>query len=188
MGRPYEWLPTPMDDRLTCLIYVCDFIKRCGRLQILQAQPIVHFLDMAQVDQATVERIIEEITHQVLVRLNSLESQADDCCADGSCTNCNEKTNQAVKAGADRISSTLGRQLPADAVGRMIDHTLLKPDASRDQIAQLCYEARKFHFASVCVNPTNVKLAAQLLDGSDVAVCTVVGFPLGATPGDGQSV
>ena len=68
---------------------------------------------MAQVDQATVERIIEEITHQVLVRLNSLESQADDCCADGSCARCNEKTNQAVRAGADRIASTLGRQLPA---------------------------------------------------------------------------
>lgn len=138
---------------------------------------------MAQVDQATVERIIEEITHQVLVRLNSLESQDEGChCADGGCSNCNEKTNHAVRAGADRISSTLGRRPPGETVGRMIDHTLLKPDASRDQIAQLCYEARKYHFASVCVNPTNVKLAAQLLDGSDVAVCTVVGFPLGATP------
>ncbi|MGH2536752.1 MAG: deoxyribose-phosphate aldolase [Candidatus Promineifilaceae bacterium] len=64
----------------------------------------------------------------------------------------------------------------------MIDHTLLKPDASQDQIAQLCYEARAHHFASVCVNPAHVRLAAQLLKGSDVAVCTVVGFPLGATP------
>ncbi|MEA3341579.1 MAG: deoxyribose-phosphate aldolase [Chloroflexota bacterium] len=64
----------------------------------------------------------------------------------------------------------------------MIDHTLLKPDATQDQIAQLCYEARKYNFASVCVNPTNVKLCAQLLAGSDVLVCTVVGFPLGATP------
>jgi deoxyribose-phosphate aldolase len=64
----------------------------------------------------------------------------------------------------------------------MIDHTLLKPDASQDQIAQLCYEARKYQFASVCVNPTHVKLAAQLLKGSGVDVCTVVGFPLGATP------
>ena len=64
----------------------------------------------------------------------------------------------------------------------MIDHTLLKADASQDQIAQLCYEARTYHFASVCVNPAHVKLAAQLLKGSDVPVCTVVGFPLGATP------
>ncbi|WP_420645858.1 deoxyribose-phosphate aldolase [Candidatus Leptofilum sp.] len=64
-----------------------------------------------------------------------------------------------------------------------IDHTLLKPDASQDQIAQLCYEARTYEFASVCVNPAQVKLAAQLLKGSPVKVCTVVGFPLGATPG-----
>ncbi|MGC9335160.1 MAG: deoxyribose-phosphate aldolase [Anaerolineae bacterium] len=64
----------------------------------------------------------------------------------------------------------------------MIDHTLLKADASQDQIAQLCFEARKYGFASVCVNPTYVKLCAQLLKGTPVAVCTVVGFPLGATP------
>jgi deoxyribose-phosphate aldolase len=64
----------------------------------------------------------------------------------------------------------------------MIDHTLLKPEATQDQVAQLCYEARTYHFASVCLNPAHVKLAAQLLKGSDVAVCTVVGFPLGATP------
>ncbi|MGD9099299.1 MAG: deoxyribose-phosphate aldolase [Anaerolineae bacterium] len=63
----------------------------------------------------------------------------------------------------------------------MIDHTILKPDATQDQIAQLCYEARKYRFASVCVNPANVKLCAELLKGSDVLVCTVVGFPLGAT-------
>jgi deoxyribose-phosphate aldolase len=65
----------------------------------------------------------------------------------------------------------------------MIDHTLLKADASQDQIAQLAYEAKTYHFASVCINPAHVKLASQLLKGSDVAVCTVVGFPLGATPG-----
>jgi deoxyribose-phosphate aldolase len=64
----------------------------------------------------------------------------------------------------------------------MIDHTLLKADASQEQIAQLCYEARKYGFAAVCVNPANVKLAAQLLKGSSVAVCSVVSFPLGATP------
>ncbi|MEW6403282.1 MAG: deoxyribose-phosphate aldolase [Chloroflexota bacterium] len=63
----------------------------------------------------------------------------------------------------------------------MIDHTLLKPDATHDQIAQLCYEARKYEFASVCVNPTHVKLCAELLRGSPVKVCTVIGFPLGAT-------
>jgi deoxyribose-phosphate aldolase len=64
----------------------------------------------------------------------------------------------------------------------MIDHTLLKPDASEAQIAQLCHEARKYNFAAVCVNPAHVRLCAQLLKGSAVRVCTVVGFPLGATP------
>src|SRR4030042_2862960 len=63
----------------------------------------------------------------------------------------------------------------------MIDHTLLKPDTTPDQIAQLCFEARKYQFASVCVNPAWVKLCAQLLAGSPVKVCTVIGFPLGAT-------
>ena len=63
----------------------------------------------------------------------------------------------------------------------MIDHTLLKPDATQDQIAQLCFEARKHGFASVCVNPTWVELCAKLLKGSPVKVCTVIGFPLGAT-------
>ncbi|MEJ2556835.1 MAG: deoxyribose-phosphate aldolase [Anaerolineae bacterium] len=67
-------------------------------------------------------------------------------------------------------------------IARFIDHTLLKPDATQAQIAQLCHEARQYHFAAVCVNPTHIKLCADLLKGSDVAVCTVVGFPLGATP------
>jgi deoxyribose-phosphate aldolase len=66
----------------------------------------------------------------------------------------------------------------------MIDHTMLKPDATADQIAQLCYEARKYEFASVCVNPTHVKLCAELLQGTQVKVCTVIGFPLGASSPD----
>ncbi len=63
----------------------------------------------------------------------------------------------------------------------MIDHTLLKPDATPDQIAQLCFEARKYGFASVCVNPAWVSLCAQLLKGSTAKVCSVIGFPLGAS-------
>jgi len=63
---------------------------------------------------------------------------------------------------------------------RLIDHTLLKPTATADQIRQLCAEAREYEFAAVCVNPVWVPLCAELLAGSPVAVCTVVGFPLGA--------
>ncbi|MEC1179898.1 deoxyribose-phosphate aldolase [Metasolibacillus meyeri] len=64
---------------------------------------------------------------------------------------------------------------------KMIDHTLLKADATREQIAEICAEAKQYDFASVCVNPTWVKYSAELLAGTDVKVCTVIGFPLGAT-------
>ncbi|MGG4264291.1 deoxyribose-phosphate aldolase [Peribacillus simplex] len=66
-------------------------------------------------------------------------------------------------------------------VAGLIDHTLLKADATKEQIKVLCEEAREYNFASVCVNPTWVKYASELLEGSEVKVCTVIGFPLGAT-------
>ena len=69
----------------------------------------------------------------------------------------------------------------AAAMASMIDHTLLKAQATEDQFRQLCAEARQFSFATVCVNPAWVPLCAQLLRGSPVGVCTVIGFPLGAT-------
>ena len=65
-------------------------------------------------------------------------------------------------------------------VNKLIDHTLLKAFAKEEDIIKLCNEAREYHFKSVCVNPVNVSLAARLLKGSDVLVCTVIGFPLGA--------
>ena len=66
-------------------------------------------------------------------------------------------------------------------IAKMIDHTLLKQDASTEAIIKLCEEAKKYHFASVCVNPGFVPVAAKELKGTDVKVCTVIGFPLGAT-------
>lgn len=65
-------------------------------------------------------------------------------------------------------------------LAKMIDHTLLKPEATYEQIVKLCKEALEYGFASVCINPCYVNAAYQLLKGSDVKVCTVVGFPLGA--------
>ncbi len=142
-----------------------------------------------QIDTATVERLVEHITRQVLLALSEQQARAggalaDACqCKDGQCTReCADKVQAVVAAGAARITSGLG-VVPADAdLAALIDHTLLKPDASEAQIAQLCHEARKYNFAAVCVNPAHVKLCAQLLKGSAVRVCTVVGFPLGATP------
>ncbi|MBK9313937.1 MAG: deoxyribose-phosphate aldolase [Acidobacteria bacterium] len=94
----------------------------------------------------------------------------------------------ALQAGASRIGLGWGQDAAANAsVAGYIDHTLLKPEATRDEINKLCEEARKFNFASVCINPTWVKEAAFLLHGSSVKVCTVVGFPLGATLPDVKS-
>ncbi|KEZ51760.1 MULTISPECIES: deoxyribose-phosphate aldolase [Metabacillus] len=66
-------------------------------------------------------------------------------------------------------------------IGSMIDHTALKPETSKSQIETLCAEAKEYKFASVCVNPTWVETAAALLKGTEVKVCTVIGFPLGAS-------
>jgi deoxyribose-phosphate aldolase len=139
-------------------------------------------------DAATVERLVEKITREVLLLLaepgSGQEGNTGRCAqCTGQCVQqCQDKVRQVVGAGASRLSSTLGGINVGPEVAAMIDHTLLKPEASQDQIAQLCYEARKYGFATVCVNPTNVRLCVQLLKGSPVGVCTVVGFPLGATP------
>ncbi len=65
-------------------------------------------------------------------------------------------------------------------LNKYIDHTLLKPESTKEQIKKLCEEAKEYNFKSVCVNPTQVSYAKELLSGSDVLVCTVIGFPLGA--------
>jgi deoxyribose-phosphate aldolase len=140
-----------------------------------------------QLDFATVERLVEQITKEVLILLQEEQDRANtdgNTCVDciGQCVlQCQDKVQEVVNAGASRLSSTLGNVDVGPGINKMIDHTLLKPDATQDQIAQLCYEARKYGFAAVCINPSNVKLCSQLLQGSDVHVCTVVGFPLGAT-------
>lgn len=67
-----------------------------------------------------------------------------------------------------------------EKLAHIMDHTLLKADATESQIEKLCQEAKEYGFASVCVNPCHVKHAAELLKGSNVKVCTVIGFPLGA--------
>jgi deoxyribose-phosphate aldolase len=82
--------------------------------------------------------------------------------------------------GADRIA-VCQPTAHASSVARMVDHTLLKPNATQAEVAKLCAEARQYCFASVCVNPSYAAYCAQLLQGSGVKVCTVIGFPLGST-------
>ena len=102
-------------------------------------------------------------------------SVLDDCCPD--------RLRGVIDAGATRVGVHAIGGAPA-GVASMIDHTLLKPDATRQNIEELCREAAQFKFATVCVNPAWVALAARLLRGSGVGVCSVVGFPLGATTAD----
>jgi deoxyribose-phosphate aldolase len=102
-------------------------------------------------------------------------SVVDDCCPD--------RLRGVLDAGATRVGLHAAGGAPA-GVAAMIDHTLLKPDATRRNIEDLCREAAQFRFATVCVNPTWVALATRLLAGTGVGVCSVVGFPLGATTPD----
>jgi deoxyribose-phosphate aldolase len=141
-------------------------------------------------DIKTVESLVEIITREVLLAMAEQEEQENypegaTCVmevADGiKVKTCFNNAGSVISAGAERITSTVG-VIPDDkALAKMIDHTLLKPDATADKIAQLCFEAKKYNFASVCVNPSNVKLCADLLKNTPVKVCTVIGFPLGAT-------
>src|SRR5438309_6985680 len=96
---------------------------------------------------------------------------------------CPDRLRGVLDAGATRVGLHAIGGAPA-GVASMIDHTLLKPDATRAQIEELCREAAQFKFATVCVNPTWVAAAARLPAGSGVGVCSVVGFPLGATTPD----
>jgi deoxyribose-phosphate aldolase len=143
------------------------------------------------VDQQQLDKLIQAITEEILGYLGN-EKCTDLCgleidelvcpgCDERCAERCARKTRKVVEAGAARISAGAAcGPIEAD-IARLIDHTLLKPDATREEIRKICVEALKFGFASVCVNPWNVSQVAELLRGSEVRVCTVVGFPLGAT-------
>ena len=116
------------------------------------------------------ELLVELITKEVL---STLASQYDRC-------ETPEGLRQVVVNGADRVAfHGDASQVPVD-LAAYIDHTVLKPDTTGEQIDQLCAEAEQYRFASVCVNPTWVKRASSNLRGSDVKVCSVIGFPFGA--------
>jgi len=141
-------------------------------------------------DQQQLERVVQAITEEILANLGlpagslaGLEIDELVCpgCDQKCVEKCAAKTRRVIDAGADRISAGSAVCYVDPDVAHLIDHTLLKPEASRGEIQKLCDEAARFGFASVCINPWYVPLAAELLRGSQVKVCTVVGFPLGAT-------
>ena len=142
-------------------------------------------------NQSEFEELVRVVTEEVVRYLGGAAKPAgtesgrdDEICPDcdlNCAEKCARKTRAVVEAGADRISCGPSVvQLEAGLAG-LIDHTLLKPEATRDDIRKLCSEAARFGFASVCIHPWNVPLAAELLRSTKVKVCTVIGFPLGAT-------
>lgn len=161
---------------------------------------------MSAAQDSNIEQLVAEVQRRVLARLSSAspsssaqgsaspasagslplreqpcDGPAEHCSA---CGLCSVRRPEAVRAlvgeGAGRIGSAAGTGQAPEDIAAMIDHTLLKADATTEDVRKLCEEARKHHFASVCVNTTFVPLCRRLLAGSGVMVCAVVGFPLGA--------
>ncbi len=127
----------------------------------------------------TNQALIDAVTREVLAALRTTDPCAD---CHGSCAaHSPDKVRSVVANGADRVSfNGAGSDVPMD-LAKYIDHTLLKPAATADDIDRLCDEAKQYGFIAVCVNPVWVKRAAANLRGTGVRVASVVGFPLGAS-------
>ncbi len=130
--------------------------------------------------------VIDKIVSQVFIE----KALQDFYCHGGTCAGWERNVvdqpaavKKIISNGADRIAAGIGvgEELIDKDVARMIDHTLLKPETTPQEITKLCDEARTYGFASVCINPCYVSMCKDLLSGSKVKVCTVIGFPLGST-------
>jgi deoxyribose-phosphate aldolase len=136
-------------------------------------------------DRSDIQRIIDVIVEELLGKgvsagtasrgLCGCHAVLMDCCPD--------RLRGVIDAGASRVGVHAAGGAPGD-VASLIDHTLLRPDATQQEIEELCREAAQFGFATVCVNPAWVRLAAARLATTRVGVCSVVGFPFGATTAD----
>jgi deoxyribose-phosphate aldolase len=143
------------------------------------------------VNSAELDQLVAQIGEEILARVSRPAlSHAEGLNIPGlvcpGCTQrcpqtCAGKTKEIVATGADRVSASERLTRIDPTIASLIDHTILRPDATRAEVVKVCQEARKYQFASVCVNPYWVPLVAAELAGSPVKVCTVVGFPLGAT-------
>ncbi len=125
--------------------------------------------------------MIDKVVSQVFIE----KALHDFYCHGGTCNgwerNVVVQPSAVKKIIADFHNSRVNNNFIDRDAARMIDHTLLKPEATPDEIKKLCEEARTYNFASVCINPCYVEMSRDLLKGSQVKVCTVIGFPLGAT-------
>lgn len=145
---------------------------------------------------AELDSLVAQIGEEILSRLNApggpapapkkgeglnLPDQVCPNCVQRCPQTCARNTKEIIAAGADRVSASERLTKIDPAIAALIDHTLLKPEATRADIVKLCREARQYNFASVCVNPYWVSLVRTELQGSPVKVCSVIGFPFGAT-------
>lgn len=141
-----------------------------------------------------IQQIVEQVVRKVRARLDdsgSVAAEPEGCpkCDKSAveCTGCGhsvrkrpDDARKIIDLGAARLSATPDVGAVRDDLAGTIDHTLLKAEASREDLKKLCDEARRYGFYSVCVNSSNVRYCRSLLDGSSVKVVAVVGFPLGA--------
>ena len=141
---------------------------------------------------AELDILVAQIGEEILARLNgkaaapkgeglNLPDQVCSGCLQRCPQTCSRNTKEIIAAGADRVSASERLTKIDPTVAALIDHTILKPEATRAEVTKVCREARQYSFASVCVNPYWVPLVRTELEGSPVKVCTVIGFPLGAT-------
>ena len=142
---------------------------------------------------AELDSLVAQIGEEILARLNgpiavpkkgeglNLPDQVCPGCVQRCPQTCARNTKEIIAAGADRVSASDLLTKIDPAIAALIDHTILKPDATRADVVKVCREARQYGFASVCVNPYWVPVVRAELEGSPVKVCSVAGFPLGAT-------
>ena len=144
--------------------------------------------------QTELEILVAQIGEEILARVGpaaspepkkgeglNLPGQVCPGCVQRCVQTCARNSKEIIAAGADRLSASERLTKIDPAIAALIDHTILKPEATRADVVKVCREARQYGFASVCVNPYWVPLVKAELTGSSVKVCTVVGFPLGAT-------
>ena len=139
------------------------------------------------------DRLVAQIGEEILARLGpgggapkkgeglNLPNEVCPGCVQRCVQTCARNTKEIIAAGASRVSASEKLTRIDPTIAALIDHTILKADATREDVVKVCREARQYSFASVCVNPYWVPLVRAELAGTPVKVCTVVGFPLGAT-------
>ena len=145
------------------------------------------------------DRLVAQIGEEILARVGppgatpkkgeglNLPDQVCPGCVQRCPQTCARNTKEIIAAGAARVSASEKLTKIDPAIAALIDHTILKPEATHTDVIKVCREARQYGFASVCVNPYWVPLVKTELAGSAVLVCTVVGFPLGATSSESKA-